>query len=188
MDDMMTKRLLLLSALSVLPLILSACQAGQVAPVAQGQQKLAAGDSAGYLDRISSHPTVSEADAVSGLMLVTGQQKEMTFAEAVAYLKQQKIADAGWNFQADRAITRGKVAYMVYQALQIRGGVTLTLLGPSQRYCLRELQYRGLMSPGLPYNTVTGTEYVSVLARADELRQTGKLSEVMTRQESSEQP
>ena len=75
---------------------------------------------------------------------------------------------------------------MVYQACGLKGGLTLTLTGPSQRYCLKELQYLGLMSEGQVYNGVTGMEYVAILSRADELRQTGQVSDVMKREEALE--
>ena len=164
---------ILLPALLVVP----ACQPSTV--VVGGQMKLADSDSAAYLDRTSSQPTVTEAQALNGLLLMLGEKADMSFEQAVALVKQRKIADACWDFQADRPVTRGRVAYMIYQACRLPGGLTLTLTGPSQRYCLRELQYQGFMSQGLPYNTVTGLEYVSVLTRADEYRQTGKVSEVL---------
>ena len=77
------------------------------------------------------------------------------------------------------------VAYMIHQACRAPRGVVLTLTGPSQRYCLRELQYLGMMSQGFPTTTVTGMEFVAVLTRAEEYRRTGKLPEVMSgRQEN----
>lgn len=75
---------------------------------------------------------------------------------------------------------------MIYQACNMTGGLTLGLLGPSRRYCLRELQYRGLMTKGLASTKVTGLEYVAILARADELRETGKVSQVMKDPEGAE--
>jgi len=147
--------------------------------IVQGQLKLAGTDSAAYLDRIAAEPTVSEAQAVRGILLLLGQEREMTFAQAVKELQQRKILPRRWRFSPERPITKGKTAYMVYQACGVRGGLTLTLIGPTQRYCLKELQYRGVMSSGVPYNTVTGMEFVAVLTRADELRQTGKVSELM---------
>ncbi len=75
---------------------------------------------------------------------------------------------------------------MTYQACRIKGGLTLQLTGPSQRYCLKELQYRGLMSPGVAYNTVTGMEYLAVLGRIDEYRQTGKVAGAADREGGQE--
>jgi len=168
---------------ALLAVTLASCQAPPGAPaIANGQAALPGTDSAEYLDDLSSQPTVTEARALEGILLLLGQQQKTTFAEAVQLLIERKIVDAAWDFQADRAMTRGKAAYMIYQACNIRGGLMLTLAGPSRRYCLKELQYRGLMSPGLSYNPVTGMEYVAILARADELRQTGKVSAVMIRE------
>lgn len=161
-----------------LMLAAAGCQpAGQVVG---GQVKLAPTDSAAFLDRIASQASVTESDAVTGILLMLERQEETTFADAVAKLADDRIISPSWNLQADRAITKGKLAYMVYQACRLKGGLTLSVCGPSQRYCLKDLQYRGLMTPGVPYNAVTGLEYVAVLSRADELRQTGKVSGVMS--------
>ena len=156
------------------------CQAAAGPEVLGGAAKLAAGDSAAHLDGASAQSNVSEADAVRGMLLLLGEGQETTFADAVASLRQRKIACPTWSLKADRPLTKGRLAYMVYQACGIRGGLTLSLWGPSQRYCLKELQYLGLMTAGMPYTGVTGMEYVAVLTRADEMRQTGRLSRAMS--------
>lgn len=170
----------------IIPLLLvvaalTGCQVGPPA-IVTGQAKLAADDSAAYLDRLSSQPTVTEVDAFKGILMVMGESKDMTFSQAVKLLTERKVVDGSWDFQAVRPITRGKVAYMVYQACHMRGGLTLTLAGPSQRYCLKELQNEGMMAAGFPYNLVSGMEYVAILSRADELVHTGKVSPVMTKE------
>jgi hypothetical protein len=150
--------------------------------LAGADAKLPADDSAAFMDGLSSQPSVNEAQALRGFLLVLGQDKPMSFGEAVTALKQQGVVDKNWDFQPTRPITRGRVAYMFYTACKVPGGLTLTLCGPSPRYCLRELQYRGWMSTGLPDNEVTGLEFVSVLTRADELKETGKVSNVMVKE------
>jgi len=158
-----------------------ACDGGpRELKIADGDAKLTAADSAAFLDGLSGRTRVSEADAMKGMLLLLGEEQETTFAKAVATLKRRGVVSGAWDFQADRHMTKGKVAYMIYRACGVRGGVTLTLLGPSQRYCLKELQYQGLMTAGLPYNKVSGMEYVGVLTRADEYRQTGKVSKVLS--------
>jgi len=133
-----------------------------------------------YLDRIASAKTVSENDAMRGiLMLLDGEDKAATFQQRVNVLMSRKIVDPSWGFRADRPITRGKLAYMTYQACHMTGGVTLTLTGPSQRYCLLELQYLRMMTPGAMYTPVSGMEFVAVLTRADHYLQTGAVPEVI---------
>ena len=137
-------------------------------------------ESPGFVDRMSSQADVSENDALRGmLMLVEGGDPCQTFGNRVERLKGKEIVGADWNFNADRPLTKGRLAYMVYQACSIPGGVILRLLGPNPRYCRKELQYRGLMGPGTSYNTVTGMEYVAVLSRADTYRRTGKVPKIM---------
>lgn len=136
--------------------------------------------SAGYLDRISSRPQVSENDAFRGMLyLLEGEDAQQTFAQRVAELRDRDVVSGGWDFQADRPLSRGKLAYMIYQACDVPGGVTLTLFGPSPRYCLRELQYRGMMTAGSSFGPVTGTELVAVLSRADAYLQTGQMPDVL---------
>jgi len=174
--------------LITLPLLamLPACQTAGPPLVAQGDVVVGQADSAEYLDRVASQPNVTEADAVTGMLLLLNSPKKMTFAQGVELLRQRKIISGQWSCRADREITRGKVAYMVYQVCNMTGGLTLQVFGPSERYCLRELQYRGLMAKGLSHTEVTGMEYVAILARADELRETGDVTEVMKNQEGAE--
>ena len=156
------------------------CQAVPQAKVAGGDARLATADSAAYLDEMSSKPEVTQLDAAKGMLLLLGEDQDVTFTEAVGKLRERKIAGAAWRFQAHRPTSKGRLAYMIYQACGLRGGLTLTVFGPSRRYCLKELQYRGLMTSGLPYNAVSGMEIVSVLTRADELRRTGKVSRTLS--------
>jgi len=168
----------LLAILTAAAIWLGGCNPGQISG---GEAKLQAeGGSAGLLDRLSSAENVSENDAFhSLLMLLEGKDEHETFARRVAALRERKLLDETWDFQADRPITRGKVAYMVYQACHVPGGLILTLTGPSQRYCLRELQYREMMTDGAVYTPVSGMEFVAVLTRADHYLQTGDIPDTL---------
>ncbi len=136
--------------------------------------------SAAFLDRVSSQPTVSENDAMRGiLLLLDGEDDGVTFGQRVSALLDRGVVPAQWSFQADRPITKGKLAYMVYGAAQMKGGVMLWLTGPSQRYCLRELQYQGIMSEGPVSAEVTGMAFAAILGRADAYIQEGKVPQVL---------
>lgn len=145
--------------------------------VANGDAKLPANeDSASFLDRISSQPNVSENDAARGiLLLMEDKDPAETFQQRLDLLLAKKIACPDWNYDAARPITKGKFAYMIYQACSVPGGVTLSLLGPSQRYCLRELQYRRMMVSGSAFTPITGLEGVGVLTRASVFMETGRV-------------
>ncbi len=134
-----------------------------------------------FLDRLSSSENVTENDALRGfLMLLDGKDDAGTFAKRVEALRAREIVSGQWDYRADRPLTRGKLAYMVYQACKLDGGVILTLTGPSQRYCLRELQFRGFMASGVTYAPVSGMEYIAVVTRADTFIETGELPNVLS--------
>jgi hypothetical protein len=136
--------------------------------------------SPGFLDRMASQQNVCENDAFRGmLMLLDGQDKAETFQQRAEKLAEKGVIARGWRHDAARALTKGKLAYMVCQACKVRGGVTMTLTGPSQRYCLRELQYQEMMSSGSVFTKVTGMEFVAVLTRADTYMRTGELPGIM---------
>jgi len=140
--------------------------------------------SAEYIDRIAGQTTVSESDAMRGiLLLLDGKDAAGSFDERVAALKERGIVAASWDCRPQRPLTRGKMAYMIYLACDVPGGVILTLTGPSQRYCLRELQYRGFVGQGAVYSDVPGMEFVAVLTRADSCLQTGKVPKVLATNE-----
>ncbi len=170
-------------AILIVPVLLLVAGCATPGLIAGGGSPLSTANSAAFLDQLSSQPTVPEAQAFRGVLLMLGEDRQMTFAEAVKTLTDAGVVDANWDFDADRPITRGKLAYMFYQSCKMQGGLTLAVTGPSRRYCLRELQYRGFMAPGLPYNKVTGMEYIAVLTRADDLRHTGEVSPVLTRED-----
>jgi len=168
------------TAMAVLALVALGGCGGQAGIVSSGPALSEGEDSAAYLDRLSSQQTVSEDDAMRGvLMLMDGKDAAGSFEQRVERLRQHGVVGERWDFQADRPLTRGRMAYMVHQACKLPGGVVLTLTGPSERYCLRELQYRGFVAPGAYYNPVSGMEFVAVLTRADAYLETGEVPETL---------
>lgn len=136
-------------------------------------------NSAEYLDRISSQETVTENDTLSGmLMLLDGQDKAKTFAQRVESLRKRKILPEAWSHNAGRATTRGRLAYMISRAAKVKGGVIMRTFGPSQRYCVRELQYMEMMGAGTARGDITGMELVAVITRADVYIRTGKVPDL----------
>ncbi|MBN2581842.1 MAG: hypothetical protein JXL80_02160 [Planctomycetes bacterium] len=111
-------------------------------------------------------------DACKAVALLVRGQFDMKDAAACRdFLVERKIARSSWPTAADAPLTKGRLAYMVCQALGIKGGVTMRLFGPSQRYCLAECEYLELITGGADYEHVTGGELVSVIDRADQYRQ-----------------
>ena len=170
------------SLAAVLAVWMAGCSAAGAPRVAMPDATLLDDDgSPGFLDRIASAGTVSENDAMRGLlMLMDGQDTCKTFKQRVDNLAARRIVGQTWRFDAAHPLTKGKLAYMIYQACNVPGGLILTLTGPSQRYCLRELQYRGMMSEGFGTTDVSGMEFVAVMTRADSYRRTRAVPDVIS--------
>ena len=120
------------------------------------------------------------------LMLQDAQDETTSFRQRVSLLQDRNVVPGSWDLDPQAPITRGKLAYMIYQSCKMRGGVILTLSGPSQRYCLRELQYRKMMPRGVFYLPVTGMEFVGIVAKADAYGRTGRFPETLERADSGE--
>jgi hypothetical protein len=132
-------------------------------------------DSADFLDRASRMEVLDTDNALHGLcLLLDGEDKNPDFQARIDRLRQTGTIASRWTLSAGTPLTKGKLAYMVYQTCAIKEkGAMLAVLGPTQRYCLRELQYRGMMAPGNESTPVTGMEFVAVITRADVYKQTG---------------
>jgi len=154
----------------------------------QGPAKITGGDaalppgeaSAEFLDRVERQGSVSQNDAMRGLLLLLdGQDKAQSFRQRAQTLTGRGIVPTNWEPDAMKPITRDQLAYMVCTALKIQGGVWHTLLGHNRRYCLQELQYQGFLAPGLGNTEVSGSEFVAVMARADAYLQHGEIPKAL---------
>jgi hypothetical protein len=171
----------MLAGLLAAGLLAGGCQSSSMSIEGPGQTLPDDDGSPAFLDRISSEPTVSENDAFRGLlMLVEDEDATETFEDRVRALVDRGMLPPDWSYDADRPLTRGRLAYMACQAADVEGGVMMHLVGPTRRYCLREARYLGLMSDGGTYGQVTGMEYLAVLTRLDVFRQTGQLPEILS--------
>ena len=102
------------------------------------------------------------------------------FAFDLATLREKGIISRAISETAakDTLLDKGTAAYMFCQALGIKGGMWMRLFGQSQRYCLRELVFEGLMQASGIHELVSGAELVDMFTRAvDYLEKTRSLSE-----------
>lgn len=166
------------TALLVLAMIwaLSGCTTYQAnAPVGEKGVIPENEDSADFLDRASELPIIDVHNALHGFcLLLEGEDASEDFQSRLDKLTQKGLIPPKRTLSADQALTKGDLAYMAYRACGVKEkGVVLSVFGPSRRYCLRELQYRGMMAPGGESMHVTGMEFAAVITRADTYKRTG---------------
>jgi hypothetical protein len=135
-------------------------------------------NSAAFLDRMSSQDTVTQNDALRGVLMLDGADKTRTFKERVDILVDKKILPKG-DYDAARELSRGQLARLICRVCGLKGGVILRFTGSSERYCLRELQYRQMMTPGSASAKVSGMEFASVLTRAEIYRRTRRFPDMV---------
>ncbi len=106
----------------------------------------------------------------AGYILHTGKNDVKTFEEYRAYGIEHGFVPEGWDIAPDAPVSKGKLAYVVVGALDIQGGVWLTLLGNNTRYAYRECLHLGLMGKASQHRYIGGKELLSVLRRGMEYR------------------
>lgn len=86
-----------------------------------------------------------------------------SFEKVAEELLARKIIRKEWTANPNTTLTWGRISYMVCRALKIRGGLTMTLIGPTERYAYRECIDKGLMPKGNKARFLTGADLMAVL-------------------------
>jgi len=136
-------------------------------------------NSAAFLDRMSSLDKVTQNDAMRGILMLEGGDKASTFKERVNSLIDKNIICPKGSYDSSANISRGQLARMICTSCELKGGVILRLTGPSERYCLRELEYRQMMINGSVSAEISGMEFASVLTRAEIYKRTRRFPDMV---------
>ena len=138
-------------------------------PPAQGE----VASDAGFLYELSDKKYCTTDDAYRGMLyFVDGVDTSANFQERTARVQMHGLVKADWEHTPEAPITKGKVAYMFARALEFPGGVMYNITNACPRYALRELMYRHIIGGGSENDKISGAEYVGILGRADDYRQT----------------
>src|ERR1051326_2431177 len=114
---------------------------------------------------------ISNDEAFHGLLLYMDKRDPAaSYADRLSLLKSRHWLAQSFNQPAEAMLTRGTLADALVRALELKGGVTLRVLGPTERYATRELEYRGLYPPSSPNQIFSGSEFVGVIAKVEDFR------------------
>jgi len=123
------------------------------------------GDNAFYRV-LAAKPNATFKDAVRGFLeLCTGKDPgEAAFEKQAVALTDMKVIKGKWAKNPEAKLTRGRAAYMICRACGIRGGVTMTITGTTERYAYRECVFLGVWREGgTQRDYMTGSELMGVL-------------------------
>lgn len=126
-----------------------------------------------YLAGLIRQRIVFRYDALKAIVVLRGVDEEyidlnaqVAYAQAQGFLPKRKAK----TFDPMQPLRRGEAAYLFHQALGIKGGVALYLLGPTERYALKELVFQGLLSGGRVNDLLSGDEFVQFVTQAAEYK------------------
>lgn len=102
------------------------------------------------------------------LIFFDGNDPNDNYSDRVAQLHHRKMLPGDFHAPADEAVTRGVLAVALCHQLHIKGGITMHLIGPEQRYATRELQYMNLYPPSSPQQTFSGAEFIGIISHVED--------------------
>ncbi len=126
-----------------------------------------------YLAGLISKRVAFGYDAAKAIVILMGVDEEyIDLAAQVAYLRDNGMLPkrAQGAFDPMQPLRKGLAAYLFCRALKVPGGVAWHLFGPTQRYALKEMVFRGWMPPGQVSDLVNGAELVQLMNQAAQHR------------------
>jgi len=159
--------------------VLSGCAPAELTVSGQDAKLSGEENSAAFLDRISSLDTITQNDALRGILMLEGAGTVDTFKQRVDLLIEKNILPPTGAYDAQAELSRGQMAKLICSACKIKGSVIMRLTGYTERYCLRELQYREMIVRGSGNTKISGMEFASVLTRAATYKQTQKYPDLV---------
>jgi hypothetical protein len=104
------------------------------------------------------------------MLMLDEQDDAGGYQGRVEALRRRNLLPVDFDDPPQQGVLRGTIASVLVRMLEIDGGVTMRLIGPHPRYALREIQYLGLPPVGSPHRTLTGSQFVSLIGRAEDYR------------------
>ena len=151
-------------------LALVGCESAQVAnPLTESLAGSDPDSQISFWHTLAQRKVTSNDEAFHGLLLYLDDQDDAAdYAGRVQTLKSRGLLDSDFDRPADAAIRRGTLAVAIVKALNIKGGVVMSLLGPGERYATRELQYLNIYPASATYQTFRGDEFLFVMGRVED--------------------
>jgi hypothetical protein len=124
-----------------------------------------------FWDGLAAQPALSNRDAVHALLLSFGGQAKGANSDWATELKAAQ--QRGWiagdaDPKAEETARVGMVARAICLETKIKGGATMQLFGPSERYAVKELNYMRWLPDMSPGQSISGGQILAVLSKAED--------------------
>ena len=126
-----------------------------------------------FWDGLAVAPAVSNRDAIHALMLSFVPKAKGERSDWETELKGAE--QRGWLSADDptkpnETARVGMIARVVCMEAGIRGGATMRVLGPVERYAVKELNHEGWLPDMTTSQSISGAQLIAVLSKAEDRR------------------
>lgn len=119
-----------------------------------------------HAESLESTSVVTNNDMLHGfIVFVSGEDPWTTYAQRVLDARSRGWVPKDWREPANESATVGRMASIASHIVEIRGGLSFMLLGPTPRYALRELTYQDILPPRTENQSLSGLEFTDFLNR-----------------------
>jgi len=134
-------------------------------------------DELDFWDEIASRHSVTNNDALHGLLMLAGDEDADDADQADDandFARHVRLARArGWigedqELIANKTASVGLMAMAVCEILDMEGGVSAWLFGRSPRSCTRELIHRRMIPARTDNQALTGLEFIDLVGRSED--------------------
>ncbi len=121
-----------------------------------------------FWDGLAEQRAVSNSDALHALILSFTQDDSPDHAARVLLATKRGWIRSGTEIPARETARVGWVARAVCLETGIEGGLTMRLIGPRQRYAVKELNHMRWLPEMSQNQAVSGLQLISVLSEAED--------------------
>lgn len=119
-----------------------------------------------HAESLESTSVVTNNDMLHGfIVFVGGEDPWTTYAQRVVDARARGWVPRDWREPANESATVGRMASIASHIVEIRGGLSFMLLGPTPRYALRELIYQDILPARTENQSLSGLEFTDFLNR-----------------------
>jgi hypothetical protein len=119
-----------------------------------------------HAEALESTSVVTNNDMLHGFIVFTmGEDPWVTYAQRVLDARSRGWVPKDWREPANESATVGRMASIASHIVEIRGGLSFMLLGPTPRYALRELIYQDILPARTENQSISGLEFTDFLNR-----------------------
>jgi len=138
-----------------------------------------------FLDALLGQVVVTNDDALHGLItFADGTDLSTTYEGRVEIAKGKGWIPADWRRPADESAQVGWMAVAACRVLDIKGGLTMRLTGPTPRYATKELVFMDVLPLRTENQSLSGKEFVDFLNRLNRFQQGGRALALAREQET----